>query len=150
MRSYEIFQRLHNLEWAELCEKPVFAQKDKPTAAMRKGLRFENRVAVDLKEMGLECLHGQWIKYSDAGHEAFLQPDFVLLHHGIILEAKLSLREPAFDKLEQLYVPVAAKVWNREFKVLQICKNIKRTKRPVFLIEKLLEAPNGSVIHHFI
>ena len=158
MRSYEHFEPIHSLEWAKRTEAPHFPNSKKPNAAQRKGLAFEEKCFLDLKRilpLQFQILHGPWIEYKDKLEpiSKVCQPDFAVIPEdekeaGIILEAKHTFRPMAFEKLLHLYLPLAREIWQREFKVIQICKRLGKYKGPTYQLNQLLEAPDGAVIHH--
>lgn len=136
-------RKVRGLEWATLTDKGLPKPKQKDlTAAQRDGIRFEKKLAkqlVHLAPASVEVLHGQWIAFKDLEGEGLAQPDILLRSgkHLVIIEAKLTQTEVAFEKMHGLYRPLLETVFPtvRQIPCVQACQRVVDDPRSTVAVD---------------
>lgn len=112
--------------WQEK-SSPFGERRDKPSAAQRTGLRYEEKIAKYLASIvppAWKLLRSPWFAYCDGRPgRHYCQPDIVLDWHGgfaIVVETKIAWTSDAWWQLRDLYLPVLASTKRWE-KVIPLC-----------------------------
>lgn len=132
-RSSTEYRVVNRLSSAKLRDTPMFEGKSKaPTESMRKGNRYENKVANLLHAYYPDrVIHGPWIEFTDANGFGVCQPDMIILPEEgesgiIVVECKLTYKPEAERKLKRLYAPLVKRIYGEMPCCVQICKHLKR------------------------
>lgn len=112
---------IRDLQWANCVAKPLgINPKRAPTRPMLAGIRYEAALAAAIPIAD----HGVWWQFQDRCGEGFCQTDLVIrgLRADLVLEAKYTYTDEAWDQLEGLYLPVVGKALRRPTLGIQVCK----------------------------
>ncbi len=111
------------LLWAKrLKEKPGFLPAVGGTKTQRLGRRFENSIQRALPL----AVRGIWWEYCDFSGIRYCQTDFLIFGKKsiLVLEAKNTYSEEAWEQLENLYLPVVSRAEGRSAYGVQICRRL--------------------------
>lgn len=121
--------------------------KRRARGSRSKGLAYERKVQRALRRSFPRAFCGQWIVFEDANGRGYAQPDAYALRHAdiLLLEAKLSYRESAWEQMRRLYVPLLEFIYARPVTCVLVTKYSPATPEP--RIHDLASAVDGSVWH---
>lgn len=118
----------------------VFAKVKGTSPAAKRGLRYENRVAKELEyhvHLGhfTRIEHNPWFSFTDTFGSSTCSPDFLAYFNDnvIIIEVKLTWKEVAIHKLNDLYSPVVTAALGVSTSPLVICRNATLDSPPMAL-----------------
>lgn len=109
----------------------------------------------ELVRLGVEHKFSQWIRFFDTNGGGFAQPDFIITlpRAGavLVLEAKYTYTDSAWEQLERLYVPLVRKLYpGKTVYTVQVCKVLVDVV-PLADILSFLDNPClGRVTWHFL
>lgn len=140
-------RRIEELEFAEYSTSPWPVAR-RGVGKRAAGLRYQAALSAELARRGFDFANGPWIRFRDANGLGHAQPDFVVYDsptRWVVLEAKLSQTEAAFEQLNSLYIPLLQFLHPEiEMVPIQVCK-VLRTGGDI--IESLDCARNGAIWH---
>ena len=116
-------RRVTGLRWARrLEERPAGLPIGRPRGKKRAGVQYERQLAGALPN----ARHGLWWEFEDRYGKGICQTDLVMLvgQATVVLEAKLTWTEDAWDQLEGLYLPVVRMAMAGRVVGVQVCKNL--------------------------
>ena len=148
------------VKWAHLSESgPPYPKSKSLTAAQAAGRRFEKKVARAVcraaARAGFAAFCGQWIAFEDAEGYGMAQPD-IFLRDGariVLIEAKLTQTDRAWDQMEKLYAPLLHSIYSKGARVctIQTCQRVRAAAQQVPLLsldEAIhLDKPGRFLLH---
>lgn len=114
-------RQVADLHWDNCVRKPPGVPlKRQPSRAQRAGIRYEQSLAEAIPIAD----HGVWWHFADRNGPGWCQTDLIIrgLRADLVLEAKYTYTDEAWDQLEGLYLPVVAKALRRPTLGIQVCK----------------------------
>lgn len=132
-------RRVEGLIWALRGGPPRGLPVKRPRGAKAAGVRYEKALAQALPIGD----HGVWWNFCDSRGPGWCQTDVLLrgASRELVLEAKYTYTEDAWEQLEGLYGPVVEKALGREVIGIQVCKRFLGTPpRGVSVAGTLAEA----------
>lgn len=132
-------------------EPPVFDNDGPKRRIFEKGLRYEERVLEQLKELyGDAVVPKPWISFKDFWGRGLAQPDAIILPPGagVVVEVKLSYKDSAEHKMRRLYGRLASHIWpGRTWRYVQITRNlVLGLTLPLTSIDTILEVTDEYVV----
>jgi hypothetical protein len=132
-------------------EAPVFEDKGPKKRSFERGLKYEERVLGQLKELYGEALVPKpWIAFKDFWGRGLAQPDAILLTptQGLVVEVKLTYKTSAEHKMRRIYGKLAAHVWpGRTWRYVQITRNlVLGLSLPLTSIDALQQAEDDYLV----
>lgn len=103
------FRNIVGLHYAAMCLRPASIPKSRPKGAKAAGLRYERELAAAIPR----AEHGQWFEFSDLNGPGHCQMDLLIVGNRrvVIIECKLTDVQTGRAQIEDLYFPIASKVW---------------------------------------
>jgi hypothetical protein len=134
---------------AERSKRDLWTNQKPKSQAAKNGLRYEARVGKELQHHVVaghfqRIEHNPWFVFEDIYGAASCSPDFLLYTDTgiIIVEVKLTWKEVAIHKLNDLYGPVVAAALGHSTMPLIICRNITKETPPAkFTLSEALASP---------
>jgi hypothetical protein len=115
-----VIRHIRNLRWAKQAENPW--PKSRPRAAKAVGLRYERKVAKELRP----AEHNPWYEYEDDNGHGFCSPDLVMPGkvRTLVMECKLSNWREGWEQVEGLYLPVLKMVFGQDVVPVVIVRRV--------------------------
>lgn len=132
-------RRVKDVTYAAPCLRPAWLPKAKAgRGAKALGLRYENLLAKALKG---RATHGQWFHFIADGEPGWCQPDLLVVGQKqiLVLEVKLTYTPAAVSQLEDLYLPVVSKAYDRPARGIIVAKNLT-PEAPADVYETIADA----------
>ena len=137
--------KLTGLRSAKYVDKPPFDLGKPKTAAQRKGIAYERKVARALRLLvdgvAVSYRHGPWIEYEAQGRVRYGQPDIVVEFGDrvLVVECKLTHRLDINSKIKRFYRRLLRMIYpGKEVHCAQVYRNHVASSKMAPGLEALL------------